>query len=135
MPKIFTSLSLLFAFFLAIASLASGAAYLGTELPGGLPLGNAIAALAVCSLAGVSVVLTPPAGHPRVLAWVALAASACWLPASITLAGNLSLNFSGSRGTIWLAFTLMVGALVVISRLWAAWLQVLCAFRRALASK
>jgi drug/metabolite transporter (DMT)-like permease len=35
-----------------------------------------------------------------------------WLPISIALAGNLVLNFNGSRGSVWLGFTLAIALAV-----------------------
>lgn len=113
----------------ALLSLASGAEYLDVMLPGGLPLGNLLTALGLCSAAGVAFRLSRPATALGVAAIASLVGAGAWLPASILLAGNLSLNFSGWRGTAWLLFSLVV-ALVVISTLAWALLASLLAMRR-----
>jgi len=43
-----------------------------------------------------------------------------WLPASVALAGNLELNFGGTRGPFWLGLSLVVAASAVGTLLWAA---------------
>jgi hypothetical protein len=43
-----------------------------------------------------------------------------WLPFSIVLAGNLALDFSGVRGTLWLAATTIVAVSALCSFAWAA---------------
>ena len=50
---------------------------------------------------------------------VALVASLLWLPASALLAGNLALNFSGARGTVWLAGSVVVIVAALASLGWA----------------
>jgi hypothetical protein len=62
--------------------------------------------IAFVALAAVG--LTVRGTAMRAVAIGSLVAAAAWLPASIVLAGNLSLNFSGHRGTAWWAFTLVV---------------------------
>lgn len=101
----------------SIASLMSGAAYLGNVLPGGLPVGNALAALGLVSVAGIPALLAVPGSSFRLASLVVLGAAAAWLPASIALAGNLALNFTGWRGTVWFVSSLAIhlGALCTLA--------------------
>lgn len=103
----------------ALLSLASGATYLEALLPGGLPLGNVLAALGLCAAAGAGVVLSAPGTALRSVAVGSLLAAAAWLPASILLAGNLVLNFSGARGSVWSVLSLGVVAAVLCALVWA----------------
>lgn len=103
----------------ALLSLVAGAPYLEATLPGGLPIGNALTALGLCSAAGAAVGLSPRRTALRMLSITALFGAFCWLPVSIALAGNLALNFRGSRGGAWLAFSLAVVAAVLGALLWA----------------
>ena len=103
----------------AVLSLVSGASYLGVVLPGGLPLGNLLAAVPLCAIAGAAVRLSPASTAARYASLVSLAASVAWLPVSIALAGNLALNFSGSRGSAWLAFSIAVAVVAVCVLGWA----------------
>ena len=91
---------------LSFIALASGASYLETPLPGGLPLGNALAAFVLCGLPGLALLLSPPDTLVRKASLIALLAAAAWLPVSIALAGNLELSFGGGRGTAWVTITL-----------------------------
>ncbi|HEY5850686.1 MAG TPA: hypothetical protein VIT62_07990 [Lysobacter sp.] len=115
-------------------SLATGADYLGQVLPGGLPLGNALAATCLCALAAAAVGLSVRGTALRRVALVALTATAAWLPVSILLAGNLALNFTGNRGDIWLMLSLAVTAVVLATLAWALIAAFAVACRR-LASK
>ena len=103
----------------AVLSLTSGATYLENVLPGGLPVGNALAALGVCAAAGTALALSARGTKLRAIAVASLIAAAAWLPVSIALAGNLALNFHGSRGSAWVVFSLGVLALVCGSLAWA----------------
>src|SRR5687767_9438339 len=96
-------LTLLAAAALAMGLLVLGAADLERPLPGGLPLGNAVTALALLCPAVVARAISRPFSHCRRLAQLALVAAVFWLPVSLLLAGNLALNFTGSRGLAWLA--------------------------------
>ena len=87
---------------ISIGVLVSGASYSEWLLPGGLPLGNALAAIGLCSLAGSAYKLSPVGSVRRRISQAVLVVTVLWLPISIALAGNLELNFSGSRGTAWL---------------------------------
>jgi hypothetical protein len=119
MRKSIVVLTLLAAAAFSIFSLATGAAYLETPLPGGLPMGNALAALSLCTLAATAVALSVRGTLLRLISLASLAAAVAWLPVSIALAGNLALNFGSERVTAWLVMSVMVagGALCVV--LWA----------------
>lgn len=86
--------------------LLTGARWIETALPGGLPLGNALAAIGLCAIAAAAMVLSPRGSILRAIARGILFAAVAWLPLSIALAGNLALNFSGGRGLAWIAMTL-----------------------------
>ena len=88
----------------ALGSLIAGAPYVETTLPGGLPLGNALAALGLCAVAATARQLARR-GMVRHVANAALLVAAAWLPVSIALAGNLALVFSGARGDAWIAWS------------------------------
>lgn len=112
--------ALLVAIFSA-GSLLAGADFVSAVLPGGLPFGNFLAAGLFCGLAGAAVLMAPRNGLARRVASLALAASVAWLPLSIALAGNVSLNFSGDLGPVWLwcsagLFVCVLGALIVSAR-------------------
>lgn len=82
--------------------LVFSASYSERVLPGGLPLGNALASIGLCSFAGTAFYLSPVGSIRRRISGVVLLAAVLWLPVSIALAGNLALNFSGSRGSVWI---------------------------------
>lgn len=88
----------------ALGSLITGAPYVETPLPGGLPLGNALAALGLCAVAAMARQVARQ-GVLRHVANAALLMAAAWLPVSIALAGNLALVFSGARGDAWIAWS------------------------------
>lgn len=113
----------------AVLSLASGSTYLEVMLPGGLPLGNVLSALAPCAIAGATVLLSAPRTALRVVSVTSLIAAVTWLPASVVLAGNLALNFSGWRGSVWFAYTIAV-AVVALGSLVLALVASLFAIRR-----
>jgi hypothetical protein len=115
----------------SILSLILGAPYLEALLPGGLPLGNALAALSLCAVAGTAVGLTVRGTAMRAVAIGSLVAAVAWLPASIVLAGNLSLNFSGHRGTAWWAFTLAVEIAVLATLICALAISLFARYRRS----
>lgn len=118
MPKIIVAALFATTAFAAM-SLASGTPYLEMSLPGGLPFGNVLAAVGLCAAAGAAVGLSSRGTMLRAVALAALAAAAAWLPASIALAGNLTLNFADGRGIVWLAFSLAVAAGVATAVAWA----------------
>ena len=97
MPRTVVILLLLIAAF-ALLSLVSGASYLETELPGGLPIGNALTAIGLSAAAGAAAALSTRRTVLRRLSMGSLIAAVIWLPVSIALAGNLALNFQGGRG-------------------------------------
>lgn len=88
-------------------------------LPGGLPIGNVVAAAMPCGIAGAAALLAPRGTRSRTVAVIALAASFAWLPLSIALSGNLSLNFSGQRGVVWAWFSVAVFVLALSAALMA----------------
>jgi hypothetical protein len=87
----------------ALGALVLGSERLEARLPGGLPLGNAVAAASVIFAAAAATLMSRAGTVLRVLALAALVLALIWLPASIVLAGNLDLNFGRSSGGIWLA--------------------------------
>ena len=112
----------------ALGSLVVGAPYLEIALPGGLPLGNALAAFGLCAIAACGAAIARP-GLVRRLSLVALLVAMAWLPVSVAMAGNLTLVFSGARGDAWIAWSVGVAiaavaslALAVVQRIaLAAW--------------
>jgi hypothetical protein len=132
--KDLTALALLAIAVVSVASLVSGAGYLEVVLPGGLPAGNAVAALGLVSAAGVPVLLSAPRSALRAAALITLGAAAAWLPASIALAGNLALNFTGWRGSTWLGFSLVIHLTVLCTLAWALVGRLLIMRRRASAA-
>lgn len=118
MQKTIASALLAIALF-AVLSLVFGATYLEAALPGGLPFGNALAALGLCAVAGAAVALSTRSTALRAVSLFSLIAAAVWLPASIALAGNLALNFDGGRGLAWAVLNLGVVGLVFGALVWA----------------
>lgn len=104
---------------ISVASLLSGASYLGVVLPSGLPAGNAIAAIGLVSPAAVAVLLSPHYSVLRVAALGAFCAALVWLPVSLVLAGNLALNFTGWRGSVWIGLSLVVVLAVLCTLAWS----------------
>ena len=96
----------LIAFFLAGAALLTGEPWLGSPTAlAGIPAGNLLAWI---------LAMSPPlaawlfVGHGALRRLVAILAlmGVLWLPVSILLAGNVSLNFSGGgRLLVWLFYT------------------------------
>ena len=117
--KILTVFILLMIAVASVVSLVSGASFLGTPLPGGLPAGNAIAASGLVSPAVLAVLLSSRGSLLRVVAFGSLGAALAWLPVSIALAGNLALNFTGWRGSVWLGFSFVVCLAVLFALVWA----------------
>lgn len=115
-PLYATALLLLAA--LSIYALLSGADYLSTLLPGGLPLGNVLAAVVFLGISGAAYLLAKQHKVLGRIAAIVLAASILWLPVSVALARNASLNFAGWNGTLWFLFTIglffaAIGSLLV----------------------
>jgi hypothetical protein len=104
---------------IAALSLIFGAGYLDANLFGHLPVGNLLTALGLCAASAAAVGLSARRTLLRRVSVAAFLAAAAWLPLSIALAGNLELNFSGSRGDIWMLTSLATLVLVAIAVLWA----------------
>lgn len=128
-PKTAVMLLLIVAAF-SILSLALGAPYLETLLPGGLPMGNALAAVGLCAAAGAAVGLSARRTALRRVSVASLIGAIAWLPASIALAGNLNLNFHGGDGTAWLVLSVAISAAVLCSLTWALAASLLAKHRR-----
>lgn len=94
----------------AVGALVSGAEFLEVLLPGGLPIGNAVAAVAMCAAPASAFALSQPHTRLRRVAAATVVAAGAWLPVSVILAGNLTLNFSGVAGTVWLALTVVTSS-------------------------
>ena len=103
----------------AFGSMFAGADYLLWILPGGMPLGNALAAVGLTSAAGAAYGVSRPRSFLRWLSVTSLFLSVIWLPVSIGLAGNLELNLSGRQGDLWLHLSLVTFVLAIISLIWA----------------
>lgn len=115
----------------ALLSLVSGAPWLEAMLPGGLPFGNALTAIGLCAAAGSAVLLSARGTALRWVSVASLAGAAAWLPVSIALAGNLALNFDGSRGAAWLCFSAAIAVAVFGVLSWALIAALLARFRRS----
>ena len=114
----------LVAFLLAVAaiallSLVFSASYLETMLLGGLPVGNALTAIGLCTAAGAAIGLSRPRTRVRRVSVASLIGAAVWLPVSVALAGNLNLNFHGRHGDAWLALSIAIAAMVLSALIWA----------------
>jgi hypothetical protein len=118
----------------SIAALLAGGTLLEAALPGGLPLGNLVTACTLCAPAGAAVGLSPPKTLVRYFSLASLVAACAWLPISIALAGNLSLNFEGARGEMWFLFTFVAFVAVYCSLAWALVVRLLIRFRRGASS-
>lgn len=114
----------------ALALLSSGTAWLEMRLPGGLPLGNALAAAALCALAALAMILSARRMLLRRFARMAMFAALSWLPVSLALSGNPDLNFGGTRGIAWLAFSVWVTAVVCCALVAAVLASALAWLRR-----
>ena len=93
-----------------LGALFSGAGWLESTLPGGLPAGNVLAALALCAPAAAAAVIARHGSLSRRLAVGVLVLALAWMPVSLLLAGNPELNFSSGRGNTWLALSLALAA-------------------------
>lgn len=129
MPKAIVASLLVVAAF-ALLSLVSGASDLETMLPGGLPLGNALAAIGLCAAAGSAVGLSARRTALQLVSVVSLIGAIAWLPLSIALAGNLTLNFHGDHGAVWLALSAVIAATVLCTLTWALVANLLRILRR-----
>ena len=101
------------------AALLAGAAFLTIDLPGGLPVGNAVAALALASASAVAVLVGRPGSGLRRYGLLALAAAVLWLPASAALLGNWRLNGAPGRSSMpWFVLTGATAALATSALGW-----------------
>lgn len=98
-----------------LAGLVTGADLVQQVLPGGLPVGNAVAAAALLCFAGAAVQLSTAPGWVAWTARVSLGMAVAWLPLSALLAGNLQLNFHGDAGTLWAWLTALTLGLALVS--------------------
>ena len=119
---------------ISVASLVSGAGYLEVVLPGGLPAGNAIAAFGLVSPAAVAVLLSTPGSALRAAALGTFCAAVAWLPVSIALAGNMDLNFTGWRGSVWLGSSLVIHLAVLGTLAWSLVARALAMGKRSSAN-
>ena len=103
----------------SFGSLFAGAGYLIWPLPGGLPLGNALAALGLITASAAALAASDSKSVLQILSIVSLAFSVAWLPVSIGLAGNLELNFNEIRGALWIQISLVTFALALVLLVWA----------------
>ena len=115
----------------ALLSLAVGASYLETLLPGGLPLGNAITAIGLCAAAGSAIGLSRRRTILRLVSVASLIGAVAWLPVSVALAGNLTLNFHGGHGVVWISLSVAIVATVLCALTWALAATLLARYRRA----
>lgn len=129
MPKTIVTFLLVVAA-VALLSLAFGASYLETMLPGGLPLGNAITAIGLCAAAGSAIGLSARRTILRLVSVVSLIGAVAWLPVSVALAGNLTLNFHGGHGVAWLSLSVGIVATVFCTLTWALAATLLAKYRR-----
>jgi hypothetical protein len=132
--KVVTVSMLLVITVVSVTSLVSGAGYLEIVLPGGLPAGNAIASLGLVAPAAVAVLLGAPGSPLRAAALGTFCAAVAWLPVSIALAGNLALNFTGWRGSVWLGVSLVIHVAVLCTLAWSLVARALAMGRRASAA-
>ncbi len=88
-------------------------------LPGGMPLGNLIAAATFMAVPALSSLLTNNRLVIR-LSTITCILATLWLPISIWLAGNIHLNFSGDMGHHWQTATMVFGSweLMLIIAAW-----------------
>lgn len=103
-----------------VGALLSGPPWLARSLPGGLPLGNALAAAVLIAPALAALALARPGSALRTASAAALLLAALWLPLSIALAGNVALNFAAGRGTAWLVLTLACAGVGLLVLVWTA---------------
>lgn len=106
-----------------VLPLAAGAErLLLVGLPGGLPLGTLLAALAFVAGAAVPVVASRPGSALRWVGGAALVAAVAWLPAGVYLSGNAALHFvddAADAERYWM-LTAGLGACVLGTLLWAS---------------
>jgi hypothetical protein len=103
----------------SIATLVSGAPILSARIPGGIPFGNVLSVFPFFLPAFLAIVISQPRTLVRRFSIASLAAAVSWLPVSFGLAGNLNLNFSGTRGEAWIWLSLVTAVLTAIALVWA----------------
>ncbi|GAB4186255.1 MAG: hypothetical protein Tsb002_10580 [Wenzhouxiangellaceae bacterium] len=113
-----TNLILIALLIAILALLISGHSILNILLPGGLPVGNLLAALFLLFLALLAMNLSQHGSIPRVLSVAAAVVALAWLPVSIYLAGNLHLNFNGVQGEIWSWYSIGTVLLSLVALAW-----------------
>lgn len=91
------------------------------RLPGGLPLGTLLAAVALVAGAAVPLAASRPG---TVLRWVGaagLGAAAAWLPLGIVLSGNAALNFvdDAADSALFWTLTRWLAGLILATMGWA----------------
>lgn len=89
-------------------------------LPGGIPLGTLLAAMAFISASSIPVFQNETGSSLRRVGWVLLLASILWLPFGIYLSGSRALNFvqdAGDAQLFW-RFTGSLGICILILLTW-----------------
>lgn len=91
------------------------------SLPGGLPLGTLMAAVAMISASLIPVVKPNSASFLRRTGWVLFSASLLWLPLGIYLSGNAALNFvlDASDAQLFWRFTALLSVTILIVLVWS----------------
>jgi hypothetical protein len=89
-------------------------------LPGGLPLGTLMAAVAMISASLIPVVKPNSASFLRRAGWILVSASVLWLPLGIYLSGNAALNFvqDAADAQLFWRFTTGLGVCILIVLVW-----------------
>lgn len=112
-----TVVTLFVAFVICLLPLGLGMeSLLLLSLPGPLPLGTLLAAVALVLGALIPVVAKTGLRVLRRAGWAALVLALPWLPAGVTLSGSAELNFGpGSRGSdAYWAYTVLLAVGVVM---------------------
>lgn len=101
-------------------------------LPGGLPLGTLLAAVAFVLGAAVPVVASRPRSPLRWIGGITLGAALLWLPLGIVLSQSPALSFvnDASDSALFWGFTKGLGIVVVAMMLWAGGAALLSRRRR-----
>ena len=91
------------------------------SLPGGLPLGTLMAAVAIISASLIPVVKSNSGSFLRRAAWVLFSGSLLWLPLGIYLSGSAALNFvqDAADSQIYWRFTAGLSVCILIALVWA----------------
>jgi hypothetical protein len=86
-------------------------------LPGGLPLGTLMAAVAMISASLIPVVKPNSASFLRRAGWILVLASVLWLPLGIYLSGNAALSFvqDAADAQLFWRFTTGLGVCILIA--------------------